>query len=381
MKINKKIFIIMLAVIVFTILLSNKLYALTALEYKTKIDYILSVWKDKEFNPDSYSNGHNSYYNCSNCNYGGWECLAFARYAQNQLYGTCDKCGNYQILHFADINRVSDFRVGDVMRYRSSYSDHSIVIIDVDISNNKVKVMDCNYSSNDDHIVRERIVNYSTLKLFLNTSLYSGAGESYVMRDPGNTVVTISGSLTGKFPFIDVQEDVWYSNALEYMCKNGYINGTSDVTFSPNMDLSRAMLVTILWNMEGSPKVNGSNKFPDVKNDAWYTNAIIWASTNGIVNGYQDGDFAPNVSITRQEVAVMLSNYCKFKGKFIESNKSLDLFLDNDIVANWAVPSVQWAVENKIIHGAENGTKINPRDTATRVEAITMIKNYIDTIK
>jgi len=184
-----------------------------------------------------------------------------------------------------------------------------------------------------------------------------------------------------KLPFIDIKEKAFYMNALKDLYTKGYVTGTSKTTFSPNDNLSRAMLVTILWNMEGRPKVSGTNKFSDVKNGAWYTDAIVWASTNKVVNGNKDGTFTPNNNITRQEVAVMLCNYAKYKGKDITSNKDLSTFKDNNKVANWAMPAIRWSIENRVIGGAENGTKINPRNNATRGEAVTMIKNYIDNIK
>jgi len=184
-----------------------------------------------------------------------------------------------------------------------------------------------------------------------------------------------------KLPFTDIKNNVFYSNALEYMYRNGYITGTGKTTFSPNDKLSRAMLVTILWNMEGKIKTDGINKFPDVKNGVWYTDAIIWASSNGVVNGNKDGSFAPNANITRQEVAVMLANYAKYKGFDISSNKDLNTFKDSNKVAIWANSAVKWAIENKVISGAENGTKINPILNATRAEATTMLKNYIDNVK
>jgi len=182
-------------------------------------------------------------------------------------------------------------------------------------------------------------------------------------------------------PFKDVKDTAFYSSALEYLYKNGYVTGTSKTTFSPNDKLSRAMLVTILWNMEGRPKASGTNKFSDVKNGAWYTDAIVWASTNGVVNGNKDGTFAPNANITRQEVAVMLANYSRFKKQYKAPAADLNSFKDNNKVASWAKDSVRWAVENKVIGGAEGGTKINPLNNATRGEAITMVKNYIDNIK
>jgi len=184
-----------------------------------------------------------------------------------------------------------------------------------------------------------------------------------------------------ELPFVDIKENAFYMNALKYMYTRAYVTGTTKTTFSPNDKLSRAMLVTILWNMEERPKTDGENKFPDVKNGVWYTDAIIWASSNGVVNGNKDGTFSPNNNITRQEVAIMLANYAKYKGYDITSDKDLSSFKDNNKIASWAIESVRWAVENKVISGAENGTKINPLNNATRGEAITMIKNYIDNIK
>ena len=165
------------------------------------------------------------------------------------------------------------------------------------------------------------------------------------------------------------------------MYKNRYINGTTKVTLSPNENISRSMIVTILWNMEGRPEVTEKNKFSDVKNNVWYTDAIIWATSNGIVHGYDNGKFAPNANATRQELAVIIANYCKYKNKYIDSNVNLSSYKDSDKVASWALPAVKWAVSNRIINGAENGTKINPTSTAIRAEALVMLKNYIDTIK
>ena len=206
---------------------------------------------------------------------------------------------------------------------------------------------------------------------------------SYLLNELVETkVYTVADIKTfKKLPFTDIKEEAFYMNALRYMYAKGYITGTTSTTFSPNAKLSRAMLVTILWNMEGRPKASGKNKFPDVKNGAWYTDAIIWASTNKVVNGNKDGSFAPNANITRQEVAVMLANYARYKGYNTKASKDLSTFKDRDRVASWALSSVQWAIENKIINGAENGTKINPVNNATRAEATTMIKNYIDNIK
>lgn len=199
------------------------------------------------------------------------------------------------------------------------------------------------------------------------------------------TAVSASKTITVKsgVPFNDIKVSAWYFDALTYMYSNRYISGTTSTTFSPNMNLSRGMLVTILWNMEGRPNVSGANKFSDVTNvNAWYYKAIIWASQNRVVNGYKDGTFMPNKDITREETAAILMNYSKYKGKY-NTTKLADLgkYGDNNLVSPWAKTAMQWAVGNRVVNGINNGTLLSPNTTATRAEAITMIKNYVDRIK
>ena len=199
------------------------------------------------------------------------------------------------------------------------------------------------------------------------------------------TAVSASKTITVKsgVPFNDIKVSAWYFDALTYMYSNRYISGTTSTTFSPNMNLSRGMLVTILWNMEGRPNVSGANKFSDVTNvNAWYYKAIIWASQNRVVNGYKDGTFMPNKDITREETAAILMNYSKYKGKY-NTTKLADLgkYGDNNLISPWAKTAMQWAVGNRVVNGINNGTLLSPNTTATRAEAITMIKNYVDRVK
>ena len=109
----------------------------------------------------------------------------------------------------------------------------------------------------------------------------------------------------------DVNEDDWYYNSVIYCATNKIIYGTSDTTFSPNNKLTRGNLVTLLWRMEGSTKISGEQKFSDVKQDAYYYEAIKWAEKNKVVNGYDDGKFRPNNNITREQLATILKNYAK----------------------------------------------------------------------
>ena len=199
MKIRKKFLITVAILFIFVTMqftFLNKVQALSSDQYKSKIDSILGTWEGNAFNPNTYYQGHNSFYNCSNCGYGAWECLAFARYCQNQFYGDCDHCGDYTWLYSGSINSITDLRVGDVIRYCSdSYNDHSIVIIDTDSSNNTVRIMDCN-SNYDDHIVRSHYRSFSEIKGFLNAGTLHEGGTSHLLRKPGNDVITVSGDRT-----------------------------------------------------------------------------------------------------------------------------------------------------------------------------------------
>jgi len=175
--------------------------------------------------------------------------------------------------------------------------------------------------------------------------------------------------------FNDITKGKWYVSAIDYCYNNKIILGTSDTKFEPNKNITRSMLVTILYRMEGSPKVTGTNKFSDVISGKYYYNAVIWAESKGIVNGYKGTrKFGPNDNIKRQDLAGMLSNYAKYKGKYVKSNYELSSFSDSSKVSNYALPAMRWAVKNNIVNGS-NG-KLNPKGTATRAEAASMIYNY-----
>jgi len=224
---------------------------------------------------------------------------------------------------------------------------------------------DMYYARTDD--VSYRFYAASENSKYFDTEEWKNCIKSIVIKDTvAETRVT---------PFTDVQTKSWYYNAVKYCYTNNIINGTNDYTFAPNTKLTRGMLVAILYKMEGSPKVTGTNKFSDVKSGKYYYNAVVWASNNGIVSGYKGTTkFGPNDNITRQDLAGMLSNYCKYKGKYVKSNYALTSFSDSSKVSNYALPAMRWAVKNNIINGS-NG-KLNPKGNATRAEAAAMVYNY-----
>ena len=207
-----------------------------------------------------------------------------------------------------------------------------------------------------------------TLKGYANKEDTEPSYESEVILIPVDDIEEV--------PFKDVSETVWYYNSVKYCYDNGIIMGTTDTTFSPNNNLTRANLVTILWRMEGNQKVSGSLKFSDVKSQEYYYDAVNWAASKGIVNGYEDGKFRPNNNITREQLATILMNYAKYKGKDTRERTDLNKFVDNKGISSYAKDSVSWAVAKKVMSGKVNGTRIDPSGTAIRAEAAAMIANY-----
>ena len=178
-----------------------------------------------------------------------------------------------------------------------------------------------------------------------------------------------------KFPFTDVKSSDWYYNSVKFVYENKIILGTTDTLFKPNNKLTRGQLATIIWRMAGEPIVEGK-EFPDVKETDYYYKAVQWASKNKIVNGYKDGRFGPKDNVTREQLAVMLNNYAKYKGKDISKTTNISGYKDASGVSSYAIVAVKWAIANKIISGKDNGTRIEPRGLATRAEVSAMLQRY-----
>jgi len=147
--------------------------------------------------------------------------------------------------------------------------------------------------------------------------------------------------------------------------------------FSPNTSMSRAMLVTVLYRKEDRPAVNGGFPFPDVTNGHWYSNAVLWVGKNGIVNGYPDGTFGLDDPITREQTVVILYRYARSKGQNVNAAASLSTFTDIDDISDWALIAVRWAVAVGIIQG-RTATTIAPKGTSTRAEVAAIIRRYIE---
>lgn len=180
-----------------------------------------------------------------------------------------------------------------------------------------------------------------------------------------------------ELPFIDIDANEWYYSAVKYCYNKKIILGTTENTYEPNSNITRGMLVTILWRMENAPVLKTvSKKFPDVASGEWYYNAVNWAASKEIVSGFSDGRFKPNDSITREQLAVIVRNYSLYKGKDITQKANLDKYSDKDKISSWAESAVSWSVATAILSG-KNETTLAPKDTATRAEASTILWRYL----
>lgn len=175
-------------------------------------------------------------------------------------------------------------------------------------------------------------------------------------------------------PFADVSQNEWYAESVEYVDKNGLMNGTADGVFDPQSNVTRAMIVTILYRYEGSPSVKDETVFTDVRNDAYYYNPVIWANENGIVNGYTAEIFRPNDEITREQFAAIVYRYVNHKG-FDIARKNVDSLLtsydDESSVSKYAYTAMRWANGNGIINGVTD-TELSPQGKTTRAQTATI---------
>lgn len=182
----------------------------------------------------------------------------------------------------------------------------------------------------------------------------------------------------GKLPFTDVRESDWFYDDVVFAYENGLFSGTSDTTFSPNTSMTRAMLVTVLYRLEGQPAVNGRSGFSDVQYNGYYEDAVTWAADNGIVNGTSTSTFSPNVNVTREQMAAILYRYAQYKKYNTAASSSLNSFSDHTSVSGYAEASLQWSVAEKLVNGS-NG-KLMPTGNATRAQVAAILHRFVENV-
>ena len=181
-------------------------------------------------------------------------------------------------------------------------------------------------------------------------------------------------------PFTDVSEKDWFYNDAMFVYKNGLMLGTSKTLLSPHGTVTRGMMATILWRMEGSLAPKGENSFTDVEAGMWYTDAITWAAENGIFAGYSMDKFGPDDPITREQLTAIFYRYADYKGYKLTVTGNLDKFEDADKITDYAKTVMQWAVGNGLIKG-KSETLLDPQGTATRAEIAAMLHRFVEKAK
>lgn len=181
-------------------------------------------------------------------------------------------------------------------------------------------------------------------------------------------------------PFKDVDTGKWYHVSIDYVLTHSIMNGVSGTSFAPNSNLTRGMLVQILFNLEGKPQ-SASASFSDVKADAWYAKAVGWAAANKVVTGYADGTFRPNAAVTREQAAAILYRYAQSKGIDVSVGEDTNILSYADALqaSEYAIPALQWAVGAGVLNG-KSGNLLAPTGTATRAEIAAIMQRWCEKI-
>ena len=179
--------------------------------------------------------------------------------------------------------------------------------------------------------------------------------------------------------FTDVDSNLWYREGIDFVLLNGLFNGTSDTTFEPNTNMTRAMLVTVLWRLENEPDVTVTELFADIANGTWYAEAVTWAAVHEIVKGYDEGTFGPDDPITRQQMASILYRYAIYKGYDVTAADDLSAFNDAGDISDWALAAMKWAVAEGLITGVSE-TELDSAGKASRAQVATILMRFVETV-
>lgn len=234
-------------------------------------------------------------------------------------------------------------------------------------------------------------VGESFLGWYVNGSLISEE-LSYRFQVTENRILearfsnAVSGGITSpnneeanNFPFKDVALEDWFYEAIKYAYENDLFEGTSSTTFTPNGTMTRAMMVTVLYRLAGEPAA-GNNKFTDVPDGTWYTDAVSWAAANEIVSGIGNNLFAPNEDITREQMAAILYRYCQRYNIELPTVRISGAFADYSSINNWAKEAVEAMYKAEVLNGKGNNI-FDPQGNATRAEVAQMFMNFMEVIK
>lgn len=181
-----------------------------------------------------------------------------------------------------------------------------------------------------------------------------------------------------KLPFTDVSTSDWFYSDVMFVYENGLFSGTDSRSFSPNASMTRAMLVTVLYRLEGEPAGTGSSSFSDVSSGSYYEKAVAWAAANGIVTGTGSTSFSPDAKVTREQLAAILYRYAQYKKLGTDAGAKLDSFSDAGNVSGYASEALSWAVSEGLINGASG--RLMPKGDATRAQVAAILHRFVENV-
>ena len=202
--------------------------------------------------------------------------------------------------------------------------------------------------------------------------------KSITEEDMLTVSLPIDGSVTLEIvdnskTFEDVSSDAWYGDAIDFASSRHLLNGTTETEFNPNGQMTRAMLAQVLHNLENNPAHSLDSSFSDTTSSEWYSDAVSWAAESGYITGYSDGSFGPNNVLTREQLTVMLWRYAGSP----TASAALDSFGDGSDVSDYAHGAMAWAVENGILNGTGNNL-LNPSGSATRAQTAVLLQRFLE---
>lgn len=212
-------------------------------------------------------------------------------------------------------------------------------------------------------------------------------GAKYTLKMPGSSIAVttiVDYNCEGKFcpaeSFTDIGSDYWSHEAIDFVYANDLFKGYSDTVFKPTVTMTRGMLITVLYRLNGSPSIKGyDNPFSDVASDSPYHDAILWGYHNRIANGFADGDFHPNDTLKREQLATFLLRYANYMGYDTNSYADISGYSDVNLINDYADEAMCWAVGSGIINGTSY-TTLSPQDGATRAQVATMVMRFVKNV-
>ena len=280
--------------------------------------------------------------------------------------------GNYdqRITYQDGTLTISEVPVYDVTLVQT---DHGTVTADRQSAAEKERIT-VTAQAEEGYTCAELLVRTDEGKSVTATMLRDGV---FVFQMPAASV-TVSARFTDNaapFPFADVSPSQWFYDSVEWAWRRGVMNGTSGALFSPGAATSRAMIVTILYRLEGSPEAPRRSPFADVSQEAYYAAPVAWAAWNGVVSGYSASVFGPNDAITREQLAAILYRYARFRELDVSATSDLGGFSDAGRISAYARTAMRWANGAGLITGQGNGI-LAPQGQATRAQVAAMLQRF-----